>query len=152
MWCVTCSMFVNTVKRLRVLKSSELSALCREFFDPHSLIPHVSLSTTLRSVLKFLCLLFSVGSSKQEKAPLDSALKWRRGFFYEVWRGFCLVYFLWLRGKKKGDLYVTIPSSSISSESFSFSIPLGSCRKKRKARQMVGMCSNESYYIRSFCW
>lgn len=69
------SMFVNTVKRLRVLKSSELSALCREFFDPHSLIPHVNLSTTLRSVLKFLCLLFSVGSSKQEKAPLDSALK-----------------------------------------------------------------------------
>lgn len=37
-------MFVNTVKRLRVLKSSELSALC-------------------------------LGSSKQEKAPLDSALK-----------------------------------------------------------------------------
>lgn len=66
-------------------------------------------------------------------------------------KGILLSVFSMVKGKKKGDLYVTIPSSSISSESFSFSIPLGSCRKKRKARQMVGMCSNESYYIRSFC-
>lgn len=43
------------------------------------------------------------------------------------------MYFLWLRGKKKGDLYVTIPSSSSSSsESFFFQSLLALVERKEK--------------------
>lgn len=47
-------------------------------------------------------------------------------------KGILLSVFSMVKGKKKGDLYVTIPSSSSSSESFFFQSLLALVERKEK--------------------